>query len=438
MNVQNSNLAAKHIDSYYADSRNDLSERPSLNADIEADVCIVGGGFTGLSAAIHLRKQGLNVVVLEASRIAWGASGRNGGQAIIGYNTGIGALEQRFGLDAAKHYLGMALEGCDIIKQHMAEFDIDCDFKAGHVGLATDYKQLRAMEAEQKVWARCGHDDLEIYPDQLATMELVDSDNYVGGFYDPNGGHLHPLNLALGEARGLESLGGVIYENSRVIDIEKSPTPVVKTNTGSVKAKQVLLAGNAYMGKLVPSIEAKLIPVSSFIIATEPLGEARAKSLLKKDFGFTDWRYVLDYYRLTSDNRLLFGGKSNYGGAEPSNYPEQMRRDMLKVFPQLDDVKIDYSWGGNFAITYSRMPDVGNLPNSQIFYAHGYSGHGVTTTHIMGRLMAEAMLGDERRLEYFSRIKQIPFPGGKLFKVPAVIAGSWYYRLKDAFGQSRK
>jgi len=432
------NASTEHPDSYYVASRNDSTQRPNLTTNIEADVCIVGGGFTGLSTAIHLRKAGLSVVVLEANRIGWGASGRNGGQAIIGYNTGIGAMEQRFGLDAAKDYLDMALEGCSIIKQHSEEFKIDCDFKSGHVGLATDYKQLESMISEQKVWSRCGHDDLEIFPDAQSTQKLVESENYVGGFYDPNGGHLHPLNLALGEARGLESIGGVIYEQSRVINIDKSGSPLVKTETGSVKAKQVLLAGNAYLGNLIPSIEKKLIPVSSFIIATEPLGERRAKALLKQDYGYTDWRYVLDYYRLTSDNRLLFGGKSVYGGAEPANYPQQMRQDMLKVFPQLADVKIDYAWGGNFAITYSRMPDVGRLAGTEIYYAHGYSGHGVTTTHIMGRLMAEAMQGDTQRLDYFSRIKQVPFPGGKILKVPAVIAGSWYYRLKDALGQSRK
>jgi len=428
----------QHVNSYYAATRNRETRYPVLKGRVDCDVCVVGGGFTGLSTAIHLTKRGYKVVLLEGSKIGWGASGRNGGQAIIGYNTGIGALEKRFGQDAAKSYLDMALEGCDIIREHIAEFDIDCDFKPGHAGLATDHKQLRAMEAERSVWARCGHDDLVMYPDHESTKTMVDSENYVGGFYDPNGGHLHPLNLAIGEARGLESLGAAIYEDSRVTRIDTTMNPTVYTDSGEVAAKYVVLCGNAYMGNLIPKLDAKLIPVSTFVITTESLGEQRAQELLKKDYGYTDWRYVLDYFRLTADNRLLFGGKSKYGGAEPKNYPEEMRKDMLKVFPQLADVKIDYAWGGNFAITYSRMPDVGRLPNSNVFYAHGYSGHGVTTTHVMGRLMAETLSGTAERFDMFSRVRQIPFPGGKYFKVPAVVAGSWYYLLRDALGASRK
>lgn len=429
---------SEHINSYYAATRNRITDYPTLKGRVDCDVCIVGGGFTGLSSAIHLAKRGYKVVLLESARIGWGASGRNGGQAIVGYNTGIGALEARFGGAAAKQYLDMALEGCDIIREHMVEFDINCDYKPGHAGLATDYKQLRAMEKEKTVWARCGHDDLDIFPDHESTLSLVDSQNYVGGFYDPNGGHLHPLNLAIGEARGLETLGGSLYENSRVTRIEATQSPKVFTAEGEVAAKYVVLAGNAYMGNLIPRLEAKLIPVSTFIVCTEPLGESRARQLLKQDYGYTDWRYVLDYFRLTGDHRLLFGGKSYYGGGEPKNYPEQMRRDMIKVFPQLKNVNIEYAWGGNFAITYSRMPDVGRLPDSNVFYAHGYSGHGVTTTHIMGRLLAEALSGTAERFDLFSRIKQIPFPGGKYFKVPAVVMGSWYYLIRDALGASRK
>ncbi|NIB41565.1 FAD-binding oxidoreductase [Pseudomaricurvus alkylphenolicus] len=438
MNAQVSPARRAHTNSYYAASRNDDSERAGLQGTVKADVCIVGGGFTGLSAGIHLARAGYKVVLLEANRIGWGASGRNGGQAIIGYNSGIGALESRFGLDAAKNYLSMALEGCDIIRQHIEEFQISCDFKPGHVGLATDQKQLHAMEKERQVWARCGRDDLELIPDRPGVQDLVASSNYVGGFFDPNSAHLHPLNLALGEARALESLGGVIHEHSPVTKVDVHQKPVVHTEEGRVNADYVLLAGNAYLGNLIPSIEAKLIPVSSFVIATEPLGEERAAALLKKDYGYTDWRYVLDYYRLSADKRLLFGGKSYYGGAQPANFAEAMRQDMLKVFPQLSDVKIDYAWGGNFAITYSRMPDVGRLRDSNVFYAHGYSGHGVTTTHIVGRLLSEMLAGNAERFDYFSRIRQVPFPGGKYLKVPAVVMGSWYYRLRDMLGASRK
>ena len=431
-------VVSEHVDSYYAATRNRITGYPALRGQVDCDICIVGGGFTGLSSAIHLARRGYKVVLLEGERIGWGASGRNGGQAIIGYNTGIGPLEKRFGTDAGRQYLDMALEGCEIIRDHIKEFAIDCDFKPGHAGLATDNKQLKAMEQEKAVWARCGHDDLVMYPDHQSTTELVDSNNYVGGFYDPNGGHLHPLNLAIGEAQGLESLGGKIYECSRVTDIETTMNPVVRTEYGEVRASYVVLAGNAYMDNLIPKLEARLIPVSTFIITTEPLGEQRARELLKKDYGYTDWRYVLDYFRLTQDNRLLFGGKSYYGGAEPKDFVRRMQRDMLKVFPQLSDVRVDHAWGGNFAITYTRMPDVGRLPDSNVFYGHGYSGHGVTTTHIMRRLLAEAVSGTAERFDLFSRIRPMPFPGGRYFKVPAVVMGSWYYLLRDALGASRK
>ncbi len=426
---------AQYVNSYYAHSTNLQLEYPRLEGDHQCDVCVVGGGFSGLSAAIHLIKQGFSVTLLEGAKVGWGASGRNGGQAIIGYNSGIGALEKKYGLDAAKDYLNLALEGCDVIREHIKEFDIDCDFKPGHVGLATNSLQLYAMQHEKEVWARCGHDDLTMISDPT---QVVASDNYVGGFFDPNGGHLHPLNLALGEAAAFTKLGGTIFENSSMVKIDSTTNPVVYTEHGKVNAKYVVLTGNAYMGNQVPSLEAKRIPVSSFIITTEPLGEKRAREIMRQDVGVTDWRYVLDYYRLTADNRLLFGGKSYYGGKEPNGVERDLYQDMLKVFPQLKGVNVDYSWGGNFAITYSRMPDVGRLENSNVFYAQGYSGHGVTTTHVMGRLLAEAVSGTAERFDVFSRVKQIPFPGGKYVKVPAVVAGSWYYKMRDAMGGSKK
>ncbi len=426
---------AQHVNSYYAHSANTHEDYPRLKGDHQCDICVVGGGFSGLSAALHLIKQGFSVTILEGAKIGWGASGRNGGQAIIGYNKGIGALEEKYGLDAAKDYLNLALEGCDVIREHIEEFDINCDFKPGHVGLATNSLQLNAMQHEKDVWARCGHDDLKMIKDPKS---VVASDNYMGGFYDPNGGHLHPLNLALGEAAAFTKLGGTIFENSSMVKVDSTNNPVVYTELGKVNAKYVILTGNAYMGDQVPSLEAKRIPVSSFIITTEPLGEKRAREIMRQDVGVTDWRYVLDYYRLTADNRLLFGGKSYYGGKEPNGVERDLYKDMLKVFPQLKGVNVDYSWGGNFAITYSRMPDVGRLENSNVFYAQGYSGHGVTTTHIMGRLLAEAVCGTAERFDVFSRVKQIPFPGGKYVKVPAVVAGSWYYHLRDAIGGSKK
>ncbi len=434
---------AAHTDSYYAATIDRANAEtsvvfPTLRGRVDCDVCVVGGGYTGLSAAIHLTKRGYNVVLLEAARVGWGASGRNGGQAIIGYNAGIGALEQRFGLETAKQFLNMALEGRDIIREHITEFGIQCDFKLGHAGLATDIRQLRAMEREKSVWARCGRDNLILLPESTGVRELVASHNYIGAYIDPDSAHLHPLNLAIGEARGLQQLGGSIYENSPVIRLESSGEPRLYTPAGEVVAKYAVLAGNAYLGNLVPRLQTRVIPVSTFIIATQPLGKERAQAVIRKDYGFTDWRYILDYYRLTSDRRLLFGGRSYYGGKQPRNLAASMHRDMLKVFPQLHDSKVEYAWGGNFALTYSRLPDAGRLPGSNVFYAQGYSGHGITTTHIMGRLLAEVISGTAERFEVFSRIRQVPFPGGKYLRIPAVAVAGWYYQLRDILGASRK
>lgn len=429
---------SSYVSSYYSSTLNLDADYPVLTGEHECDVCIVGAGFTGLSSAIHLAKRGYKVILLEGDKVGWGASGRNGGQAIIGYNNGIGMLEQRFGLDDTRQYLNFALEGCQIIKDLVNEFSIDCDLKPGHAGLATSTRQLDAMRHEQEVWARCGHDDITVEAGLDAVHTMVGSDNYLGTYYDPNGAHLHPLNLARGEAKALTSLGGQIFENSRVMNIDKTITPKIYTENGVVKAKQVILSGNAYMGNLVPEMEAKLVPVSSFIVTTEQLPETLVKDIIRKDYGFCDWNYVLDYYRLTADNRLLFGGESFYGGKEPGDIKQRLQNNMLKVFPQLKNVKIEHSWGGNFAITYSRMPDVGRLKNTNIFYAHGYSGTGVTTTHIMGRLLAEAVAGTAERFDVFEQVPQVPMPGGKLLKVPAVIMGSWYYLMRDKLGASRK
>ncbi|MEH6579801.1 MAG: FAD-binding oxidoreductase [Amphritea sp.] len=429
---------SSYVDSYYSSTLNSELELPALSGEHECDVCVVGAGFTGLSTSIHLAKKGYKVILLEGDKVGWGASGRNGGQAIIGYNNGIGMMEQRFGIGDTRKYLDFVLEGCQIIRDFAEEFDIECDLRAGHAGLATCDRQLQAMEHEQQVWARCGHDDITVKAGLDAVREMVGSDNYIGTYYDPNGAHLHPLNLARGEARALLSLGGEVFENSRVRKIDKTMNPKVYTDQGVVNARQVVLSGNAYMGNLVPEMEAKLVPVSSFIVTTEPLPESLARDVIRKNYGFCDWNYVLDYYRLTADRRLLFGGESFYGGKEPRNVAERLRSNIIKVFPQLKNVKVEFNWGGNFALTYSRMPDVGRLKNSNVFYAHGYSGTGVTTTHIMGRLLAEAVAGTAERFDVFEKVPQIPMPGGRLLKVPAVIMGSWYYLMRDKLGASRK
>jgi len=271
---------------------------------------------------------------------------------------------------------------------------------------------------------------------QQDMKQHIDSDAYVGGMYDMGKGHFHPLNFVLGEARAATSLGVKIFESSPVVKISGGDEPTVFTQLGKVKAKQVVLAGNCYLGNVAPALEKKIMPASTFVIATEPLGEASAKKLLPRNMAVCDMRHILDYYRLSADNRLLFGGKTIYSGANPKSIKKAMQKDMLKVFPQLADVKIDYAWGGHIDLAVNRMPHLGEYADN-VFYMQGFSGYGVVPTHIAGRVMAEKIMGKSERYDVWSNVKHHSFPGGTLLRKPGFLLGSNFFRLRDmwaAFG----
>ncbi|MCM2330877.1 MAG: FAD-binding oxidoreductase, partial [Pseudomonas sagittaria] len=326
----------------------------------------------------------------------------------------------------------MACAGGRLIRERLERYNLPCDLKNGGVFAALSTRQMGHLETQKRLWERCGHTQLELL-DRQGIRQVVACDNYVGGLLDHSGGHIHPLNLALGEATAVESLGGVIHEQSAVMRIERGPSPVAHTPQGRVRAKFLVVAGNAYLGNLLPELAAKSMPCGSQVITTEPLSEELARTLLPQDYCVEDCNYLLDYYRLSANRRLIYGGGVTYGARDPANIEAIIRPKMLNTFPQLQNVKIDFAWTGNFLLTLSRLPQVGRIGDN-IYYSQGCSGHGVTYTHLAGKVLAEALRGQAERFDAFASLPHYPFPGGRLLRVPLTALGAWYYQLRDRLG----
>lgn len=423
---------ATHVRSYYAATAHPAPERLPLRGRQTADVCVIGAGFSGLSAALSLAERGYQVVVLEAAKVGWGASGRNGGQIVNGYSRDLDEVKKRYGEAAAGALGDMAVEGGDIIRERIARYGIDCDLRDGGIFAALNKRQMAGLEARVESWAQVGHTDVELL-DEQTVRQHSNTELYVGGLLDKRGGHLHPMNLALGEATALEDQGGTIYEHSPMVRIESGVRPVVHTEDGQVQADYVVACGNAYLGRAVPALRGRVMPVSTQVMATEPLDQDVVQRLMPAGTCVEDCNYMLDYYRMSADNRLLFGGGTVYGGTTPADIESKLRPHLARTFPEIADARIDYAWSGNFALTLTRIPHLGQL-DERIFFTHGYSGHGVTTTHLAGRLIAEAIDGERERFDAFATLRNYPFPGGRLLRVPLSVAGSWYYQAKEKMG----
>jgi gamma-glutamylputrescine oxidase len=421
-----------HAPSYYAHSANPSPPRPPLQGDTEADVCIVGAGYTGLSAGIALAEAGLRVVVLEQSQVGWGASGRNGGQIVHSFSRDIDVIQSRYGAAVAEPLARMMFEGAQVIRERVKNYDIRCDLKDGGIFAAINPAKAKGLVEQKQLWEQWGHPGLTLVDTPADVRRFVNTDRYSALLIDPSGGHFHPLNLALGEAAALESLGGRIHEGTEVLKIERGEPAVVRTAQGAVKARFVIVACNAYIGGLEPVLASRSMPCGTQVIATEPLG-ALGDQLIPSDHCVEDNNFLLDYFRLSGDKRMIYGGGVVYGARDPKEVKALIRPQMIKTFPQLADTRIEFGWTGNFLLTVSRLPQVGRLaPN--VYYSQGCSGHGVTFTHLIGRVLAEAIGGQAGRFDAFARLPHHPFPGGRLLRVPLTAMGALWYQLRDRLG----
>jgi len=421
--------------SWYRATTNTTLACPPLAGAVEADVCIVGGGYTGVNTAIELAERGLKVVLLEASHIGWGASGRNGGQLIRGVGHGLEQFTNVIGEEGVRDLKLMGLEAVQLVKRRVEQYAIDCNLVWGYCDLANKPRHMDDFQADMEELRSLGYqaEMRLIAPADIGAV--VNSDFYVGGMTDMGSGHLHPLNLLLGEAAAAQRLGVSLHEQSRVTRIEHGARIKVHTAGGTVAAGQLVLAGNAYLGDLQPQLSGKVLPAGSYVIATEPLGEELARSLIPQNMALCDQRVALDYYRLSADNRLIFGGACHYSGRDPKDIAGYMRPKMLRVFPQLTNVKVEYQWGGMIGIGANRLPQVGKLDDHpNVFYAQAYAGHGINATHLAAKLLGEAISGQASHgFELFDRVPHMTFPGGKHLRAPLLALGMAWEQMKEVF-----
>jgi gamma-glutamylputrescine oxidase len=421
-----------YVSSYYAASAHPVALRSALEDSIECDACVVGGGIAGCSAALHLAQMGMRVVLLEGERIGWGASGRSGAQALFGVAAGQPKLERLIGAAGARTVWDVSVEGLALMRELIARYRIDCDWADGHLLVAVKERHERELQAEaHELRDKYGYGSVR-YLAREELSALLPTERYRGALYDTNSGHLHPLNYTLGLAAAAQGAGVQIFEGTRALRHAAAGSAQVRVTTakGEVRARHLVLCGNVYLGATAPALTSKIMAVATYIVATEPLGEARARQLIANNAAVADMNWVLDYFRCSADHRLLFGGRVNYSGLRSFDAPAATRARMLGVFPQLRDVRVDYAWGGDVDITLNRAPHFGRLaPN--VYFLQGFSGHGIALTGIAGKLVAQAVAGTAGRFDVFARIPHGNFPGGAALRRPALVLAMLYYRIKD-------
>lgn len=419
--------------SYYEASVERGAALPVLQGQVGADVVVVGGGFTGLSAAIELADRGMSVALLEADRVCGGASGRNGGQAIVGYAGGQGPLESQLGAGDARRLWDMSLEAIALIDARIARFSIGCDRVHGYLYVADAPRKAAALRAELAALER-NYGLSSTWASGAAVQDHIQSPRYCAAGYETLSGHLHPLKYGLGLARAARSLGVQMFERSPVVDLQRGASVTAVTAQGTVRARYAVLAGNCTLGeygpRVAPQIGARIMPVGTYMVATPPLPAEMCTRLVAANAAVCDNNFALDYFRCSADHRLLFGGRVSYSTRTPFNLETSMRARMSRVFPQLQSVPLEFVWGGFVDISMNREPDFGRLADN-IYYLQGFSGHGVALTGLAGQLVAEAVVGQAERFDLFAQLRHHNFPGGGLLRTPTLALAMWYRQLRD-------
>ena len=426
--------AGNYPGSWYAATAPLVGAFPGLSGDISTDVCVIGGGYTGLSSALHLRQKGYDVVLLEAERIAWGASGRNGGHVGTGQRADQTSIEKWVGEEAAKGLWQLGLDAvqkvCDLINEH----NIDCELGSGNLHLAAKPSHAGELQDElAHLESQYGYQQLT-YLTPEAVAERTSARGFHGGLLDDGCKHLHPLKYALGLARAASEAGVKIYEGTRGHPQADGQSGEVKTENGRVKARHIVIGCNAYLGSLVPRMAGNIMPINNFVIATERLPSHLLPRINRDNLSMSDTLFVINYWKLSQDGRLIFGGGENYSSRFPRDIKAFVRPHMLNIYPELQDIDIDYGWGGAVGITLNRMPDFGRI-GKHLWYAQGFSGHGVPTATMAGSLLADAIDGDTAGFDLMASVPTQRFPGGTLLRWPGLVAGMLFYSLRDKLGR---
>ncbi len=418
--------------SFYRSSVEDLNSQDQLTSDIDVDICIIGGGLTGISSAINLSKKGYSVILCEARKIGWGASGRNGGQLGIGMRKDQFTIEKKLGLRHAKELWSLGLEAVEDVKNLIKENEIDCHLVNGVMSTACFEKDIDEYKFEIEHMAK--NYDFEGYQffNKEKIREEINSKMYLAGLLNSGSYHLNPLKLTLGLAKVAQKNKVKIFENTPIEKIREEGDRVqVMSKKGLIRANQVVVACNGYLDSILGSKKNKFMPINNYVVATEPLGEKRARQIIKNNYAVCDTRFIIDYYRFSEDWRMIFGGGETFTSNFVKNATSFVSKRMIKVFPQLQNVKIDYSWGGTLAITVNRLPHFGTLMNNKVSYAFGYSGHGLALSVLAGKLIGENIHGDHERFKFFSDINHMSIPLGSIFRRPIYSSAILYYKIRD-------
>jgi len=418
--------------SFYRSSVEDLNSQDQLTSDIDVDICVIGGGLTGISSAINLSKKGYSVILCEARKIGWGASGRNGGQLGIGMRKDQFTIEKKLGLRHAKELWSLGLEAVEDVKNLIKENEIDCHLVNGVMSTACFEKDIDEYKFEIEHMAK--NYDFEGYKffNKEKIREEINSKMYLAGLLNSGSYHLNPLKLTLGLAKVAQKNKVKIFENTPIEKIREEGDRVqVMSKKGLIRANQVVVACNGYLDSILGSKKNKFMPINNYVVATEPLGEKRARELIKNNYAVCDTRFIIDYYRFSEDWRMIFGGGETFTSNFVKNATSFVSKRMIKVFPQLQNVKIDYSWGGTLAITVNRLPHFGTLMNNKVSYAFGYSGHGLALSVLAGKLIAENIHGHHERFKFFSDINHMSIPLGSIFRRPIYSSAILYYKIRD-------